>query len=107
MIRLITDSTSPYYSPSTKIMLITPPPVDADSESASLPFSVSLCLFGVIMYSDSHLRRAVRNNELISRTPSRVPDRDSERTRLFAEATKEVASELGVLSVVRSTPTAR
>lgn len=36
---------------------------------------------------------------MASRSPPRVPDRDSERTRLFAEAVKEVGEESGVTSV--------
>jgi len=36
---------------------------------------------------------------LLGRDPPRLPDRDSERTRLFAEAVKEVASETGSVVV--------
>lgn len=64
----MTDPTSIYYSPTTKFLLITPPPVDA----------------------------VVRNLELATRDYPRVPDRDSERTRLFAVAVQEVAAEAGV-----------
>ncbi|BGP53680.1 isoamyl acetate-hydrolyzing esterase [Rhodotorula sphaerocarpa] len=62
---------SPYYSPRTQLLLITPPPVDANT----------------------------RNADLANRHPPRQPDRDSERTRRFAEAVKEVAlaSKLPVL----------
>ncbi|SCV69257.1 BQ2448_2277 [Microbotryum intermedium] len=68
IINLVKDSNSPWYSPTTKFLLITPPPVDAD----------------------------VRNNELASRIPARVPDRDTERTRLFAVAVLEVGQEAGI-----------
>ncbi|SCZ97382.1 BZ3500_MvSof-1268-A1-R1_Chr4-2g07177 [Microbotryum saponariae] len=68
IINLVKDSNSPWYSPTTKFLLITPPPVEAD----------------------------VRNNELMSRIPARVPDRDTERTRLFAVAVLEVGQEAGV-----------
>ncbi|KPV75649.1 uncharacterized protein RHOBADRAFT_25820 [Rhodotorula graminis WP1] len=56
---------SPWYSPSTQLVLLTPPPVDDST----------------------------RNAELASRTPARVPDRDAERTRQFAEAVKEVGAQ--------------
>ncbi|GAA5983446.1 hypothetical protein JCM5350_007653 [Sporobolomyces pararoseus] len=62
---LVRSPDSPYYSPSTIPILITPPPVDA----------------------------AVRNNELTSRVPPRVPDRDSEMTRQYAGAVREVAQK--------------
>ncbi|BGP37731.1 isoamyl acetate-hydrolyzing esterase [Rhodotorula kratochvilovae] len=62
---------SPWYAPKTQLLLLTPPPVDD----------------------------GVRNSELASRTPARVPDRDAERTRLFAEAVKEVGRE-GKIPVV-------
>lgn len=68
IIRLVADPASPSYSPLTKFLLLTPPPVDADH----------------------------RNAELHSRVPPRVPDRDSERTKLFAEAVKEVGVEANV-----------
>ena len=54
------------------------------------------------MNSDPPLANAiVRNNELASRTPSRVADRDAERTRLFAVAVIQVAQEAGVFFLVR------
>lgn len=59
---------SPYYQPETRFLLITPPPVDA----------------------------AVRAADLLSRDPPRVPDRDVEVTRQFAEAVKQVGAQLGV-----------
>ncbi|GAA5845958.1 hypothetical protein JCM11251_002951 [Rhodosporidiobolus azoricus] len=68
---LVHSPSSPYHSPSTQLVYLTPPPVDAES----------------------------RNSELASRKPPRVPDRDAERTRQFAEAVKEVAKERGVPSV--------
>lgn len=37
-----------------------------------------------------------RGQDLLSRDPPRVPDRDAERTRLFAVAVIEVAKEAGV-----------
>jgi hypothetical protein len=71
LMNLVKSPDSPYYSPTTKFLLITPPPVDA----------------------------FIRNAELAAREPPRVPDRDSERTRLFAEAVKEVGMESGVAVV--------
>ncbi|GAA5900736.1 hypothetical protein JCM6882_007652 [Rhodosporidiobolus microsporus] len=68
---LLSSPSSPYSSPSTQLVYITPPPVDAEA----------------------------RNAELASRDPPRAPDRDRERTRLFAEAVKDVARERGVPSV--------
>lgn len=68
---LIRSPSSPHYSPSTQIVLITPPPVDAE----------------------------VRNAELASRDPPRVPDRDRKHTQAFAEAVKEVARDAQVPSV--------
>lgn len=56
---------SPWHSPTTQLVLLTPPPVDDTT----------------------------RNAELASRVPARVPDRDAERTRLFAEAVKDVGRE--------------
>ncbi|GAA5880735.1 hypothetical protein JCM3774_005694 [Rhodotorula dairenensis] len=56
---------SPNYSPKTQLLLITPPPVDA----------------------------SVRTADLAARDPPRGPDRDAERTRLFAEAVKDVARD--------------
>lgn len=71
ILALVRDPHSPYYSPNTKFLLLTPPPVDA----------------------------ATRNNDLVTRNPPRVPDRDYERTRLFAVAVQEVAVEASVPSV--------
>ncbi|KAL8280992.1 hypothetical protein RQP46_006671 [Phenoliferia psychrophenolica] len=51
ILQLLTLPSSPFYSPKTKFLLLTPPPVDA----------------------------ATRNNELVSRNPPRVPDRDYEQ----------------------------
>ncbi|GAA6006397.1 hypothetical protein JCM10207_000627 [Rhodosporidiobolus poonsookiae] len=68
---LFRSPASPYHSPSTQLVYITPPPVDAET----------------------------RNSELASRDPPRGPDRDRERTRHFAEAVKAVAGEEGVPSV--------
>ncbi|GAA5847902.1 hypothetical protein JCM3766R1_003180 [Sporobolomyces carnicolor] len=61
---LVRSPNSPYHSPSTIPILVTPPPVDAD----------------------------VRNHELTSRVPPRVPDRDSELTRQYAVAVRDVAA---------------
>ncbi|BGP13668.1 hypothetical protein JCM10213_002236 [Rhodosporidiobolus nylandii] len=66
IVSLLHSPSSPYYSPSTQILFITPPPVDAET----------------------------RNNELASRDPPRAPDRDAARTRDFAKAVEEVAKEL-------------
>ncbi|ORY78422.1 SGNH hydrolase [Leucosporidium creatinivorum] len=71
LISLVRSPTSPHYSPSTKILLITPPPVDAE----------------------------VRGADLMARDPPRVPDRDAERTRQFAEAVKEVGKEAEIPAV--------
>ncbi|GAA5861674.1 hypothetical protein JCM8547_000701 [Rhodosporidiobolus lusitaniae] len=68
---LLRSPTSPYHSPTTQLVFITPPPVDADT----------------------------RNSELASRDPPRPADRDAEWTRKFAEAVKEVAAELKVPAV--------
>ncbi|CEQ39828.1 SPOSA6832_01414 [Sporobolomyces salmonicolor] len=68
IISLVRAPTSPYHSPSTRLVLLTPPPVDD----------------------------LVRNAELASRVPARVPDRNAERTRLFAEAVKDIAAEHGI-----------
>lgn len=71
LISLVHSPSSPYYSPSTKILLLTPPPVD-DTK---------------------------RNAELASRSPPRPADRDAENTRLYVEAVKEVGREHGVAVV--------
>ncbi|GAA6056340.1 hypothetical protein JCM3770_000678 [Rhodotorula araucariae] len=63
--------TSPWYAPETQLVLLTPPPVDD----------------------------TIRNTELASRSPARVPDRDAERTRLFAEAVQDVG-RAGAVPVV-------
>ncbi|GAA5990115.1 hypothetical protein JCM11641_007072 [Rhodosporidiobolus odoratus] len=65
---VVTSPTSPYHSPHTQLLFLTPPPVDADT----------------------------RNAELASRNPPRVPDRDAGRTREFAKGVEEVASDLAV-----------
>ncbi|GAA5932653.1 SGNH/GDSL hydrolase family protein [Sporobolomyces koalae] len=65
---LVRSPTSPYYSPDAIPVLITPPPVDAK----------------------------IRNDELTSRDPPRVPDRDSELTRQYAVAVHQVATEQNV-----------
>ncbi|KAJ8520990.1 hypothetical protein ONZ45_g2248 [Pleurotus djamor] len=62
---MVTAPSSPYYSPDTKIVLITPPPIN------------------------THQRRA----DLESRDPPLALDRLFEVTKSYAEAVKEVASQ--------------
>lgn len=76
LIDLVLSPASPYYSPSTQLLLLTPPPVDAPK----------------------------RNAELASRAPPRVPDRDAEATRQYAEAVKAVGAARGVAVVDTWTP---
>ncbi|KAG6845178.1 hypothetical protein H0H87_012735 [Tephrocybe sp. NHM501043] len=65
---LVHSSKSEHYSPDTRIILITPPPVN------------------------TYQRRA----DLESREPARLLDRDFETTRKYADAVKGVAQEKGV-----------
>ncbi|KZP20877.1 SGNH hydrolase [Athelia psychrophila] len=65
MVRMITSPLSAHYSPSTRIVLITPPPVN------------------------SYMRAA----ELGSRDPPIHPDREFEVTRTYAEAVMDVARQ--------------
>ncbi|GAA6029483.1 hypothetical protein JCM8097_003702 [Rhodosporidiobolus ruineniae] len=71
IVSLLRSPSSPYSSPSTKIVLITPPPVDGNKRAA----------------------------DLLARDPPRQPDRDVARTREFARAVEEVAKEVGSPSV--------
>lgn len=73
---LLHDEASPYYSPSTRIVLISPPPVN------------------------THQRLA----DLQSRNPPLPLDRDFETTRLYAEAVKNVADSKGVAFLDTWTP---
>ncbi|KAF7967656.1 hypothetical protein HWV62_17322 [Athelia sp. TMB] len=68
MVRMITSSSSPWHSPSTHIILMTPPPVN------------------------SYMRAA----DLGSRDPPRPADRDFETTKKYAEAVVDVAKKEGV-----------
>lgn len=68
MIELIKSAESDYYSPDTRIVLITPPPVN------------------------THQRRA----DLEARTPPLKLDRLFDVTREYAEAVKHVGRETGV-----------
>jgi len=63
MVKMIKSPTSPYYSPTTRIILITPPPVN------------------------TFRRRA----DLESRRPPQALDRNFEITRAYAEGVREVA----------------
>jgi len=66
IISLLSSPTSPQYSPRTKYLLVTPPPVNV----------------------------RMRDADLTTRDPPREPDRTVERTRQFADAVIEVADEL-------------
>jgi hypothetical protein len=59
---MVHDSTSEYYSPHTRILLLTPPPVG----------------------------EAQRNAELASRNPPKKPDREWNNTKAYADAVIEV-----------------
>ncbi|KDR81821.1 hypothetical protein GALMADRAFT_240048 [Galerina marginata CBS 339.88] len=68
MVSLIKSPTSQYYSPSTRIILISPPPVNT----------------------------LVRRADLEARNPPLKLDREFEVTRAYAEAAQKVAKEEGV-----------
>lgn len=71
---MILSPSSPFYSPSTVVIFITPPPVDLE----------------------------IRAKDCAARFPDwswEKMDREVERTRSYAEAVKEVASQVGVESV--------
>ncbi|GAA6019620.1 hypothetical protein JCM11491_002828 [Sporobolomyces phaffii] len=65
IVDLVRSPASPYYSPGTVPVLVTPPPVNAH----------------------------VRNAELTSRDPPRVPDRDAALTQAYADAVRLVAAQ--------------
>lgn len=65
---MVQDEASPYYSPTTRIILISPPPVN------------------------THQRLA----DLQSRNPPIALDRDFHTTRMYADAVKDVAHAKGV-----------
>ncbi|KAM0755913.1 SGNH hydrolase [Meredithblackwellia eburnea MCA 4105] len=67
IMELFTKPDSPYYSPETKFLLLTCPPIDV----------------------------GVRAHELSQRVPPLAMDRDYERTHQFAVAVKDVAKEVG------------
>lgn len=71
LISMVRSKSSAYYSPSTSIILILPPPVNTYQ----------------------------RNADLASRAPPRKPDRKFEITKLYAEAVLEVGAEEGVPTV--------
>ena len=71
MIRMVTSDSSPYYSPETKVLLLTPPPLNTTQWGATPKPYDSLLEF----------------------------DRTFETTKAYAEAVKEVAKEEGVLLV--------
>lgn len=64
----ITSSSSPCYSPHTKVILITPPPVNTYQRGA----------------------------ELAARVPPVALDRDFETTRAYADKVSEVGKDLGI-----------
>jgi len=68
MVRMVTSSSSPWYSPSTHVILMTPPPVN------------------------SYMRAAV----LGSRNPPLQPDREFKVTQKYAEAVADVAEQQNV-----------
>ncbi|KZO95715.1 SGNH hydrolase [Calocera viscosa TUFC12733] len=68
LLTLVRDPTSPYHSPQTRLLLITPPPFSA----------------------------LQRGSILASRTPPEPLDRDQATTRAYAEAVKAVGEAHGV-----------
>lgn len=62
LIAMVHNSTSEYYSPHTRILLLTPPPVG----------------------------EAQRNADLASRDPPRKPDREWNNTKAYADAVIEI-----------------
>lgn len=73
IISLIRSPDSPYYSPTTSLLLLTPPPVDAAKWHANLLANVT--------------------PEIAARL---TPDRSAENTQRYAQAVKEVGFEAGV-----------
>ncbi|ORY72228.1 SGNH hydrolase-type esterase domain-containing protein [Leucosporidium creatinivorum] len=81
LITLLRSPTSPYYSPTTSLLLLTPPPVDTARWAAEL---------------------RSKYPPPPSPTGEEQPlefDRDPENTRLYAQAVKEVGWEAGVPTV--------
>ena len=72
MIAMVHDSTSEYYSPHTRTLLLTPPPVG----------------------------EAQRNGDLASRNPPRKPDREWNNTKDYANAVIEVGTGKPKVEVV-------
>ena len=72
LIAMVHDSTSEYYSPHTRILLLTPPPVG----------------------------EAQRNADLASRNPPLKPDREWNNTKAYADAVIEVGKEKARVEVV-------
>jgi lysophospholipase L1-like esterase len=73
---MVQDEASPYYSPDTRVILISPPPID------------------------THQRLA----DLQSRIPPIALDRDFQTTKMYADAVKDVAHTKGVAFVDIWTP---
>jgi lysophospholipase L1-like esterase len=74
LIAMVHDSTSEYYSPHTRILLLTPPPVG----------------------------EAQRNADLASRNPPKQPDREWNNTKAYADAVKEVGKgkpKVGIVDI--------
>jgi len=78
MVRMVQDPDSPYHSPETRIVLITPPPVS----------------------------EKVRGADLASRNPPIALDRSASNTKRYAEAVTELAKNLSLPVVDLYTPIA-
>jgi isoamyl acetate esterase len=72
LIAMVHDSTSKYYSPYTRILLLTPPP----------------------------LGEVQRNADLASRNPPKKPDREWNNTKAYADIVIEVGKERDKVEVV-------
>lgn len=68
LVRMVTDTNSPWYSAPTRVILVTPPPVNTYQRGA----------------------------DLHSRDPPKLLDRSFETTRKYAEAVVQVGSNEGV-----------
>lgn len=68
LVRMVTSPSSPYYSPSTRIILITPPPVNTYQRAATLQ----------------------------AKNPPMLLDRSFETTRKYAEAVIEIGEKEGI-----------
>jgi isoamyl acetate esterase len=68
MIQMVKESSSPYYSPHTNIILITPPPLNEEQRKADLD----------------------------SRVPPQKMDRSFDTTKAYAQGVKDVAESQGV-----------